>query len=155
MISLIRRAFDPFKERQKKQEVWRCIRRISDQDTASRLQLDEDCRDNSRKTVCLPMLIQAHEGDELLTENPMLGVTKNLADDGVSVIVRQPLNELQVVCGLWNEYPLFILGQVVHSDYLGGGYWDTGIQFSELLSASQWPHLRTFAEQLNPRTPWT
>ena len=152
MFSLLRRQSDPFKLRQKKQEVWKCLRRIIDRATADKLLVDSDIRNGNRVPLCLPVVLQLCLDEQPLPCEPVFALTRDLSDDGVAIVTSQRLDPSQIICVIWQDRPIFLLGDVRQCIYLGGGYWKVGIQLTEIVSSQQYPELVLLSNQLNPES---
>lgn len=66
----------------------------------------------------------------------LMAVTKDLGDEGVSLVATHPLTAREVVLGFWvpdpvNEQPWFFLGELRHSTAMGGGFWAIGVKLTE------------------------
>ena len=149
MLSVIRRCFDPFKVRQKKQEVWKCLRRLMDNSAARDL-----CATNHRSfmriPICRPVLLQPYTDDHELEGAATFAVTRDLCDDGIAIITRQPLDCPTILCAFWHEGPMFISGDIRVCQSLGGGFWIVGVQFTELVPTANFPELRARSYHLSP-----
>ena len=154
MFSLLRRQSDPFKLRQKKQDVWKCLRRIMDRDSADKLLVDSDVRNGNRVQLCLPVLLQPCLDEQPLPCKPIFALTRDLSDDGVAIVTSQRLDPSQIVFVIWQDHPIFLLGDVRQCVYLGGGYWKVGIQLTEIVSSQQHPELLLLSKRLIPEVAW-
>ena len=149
MFSVVRRCFDPFKQRQKKQEVWKCLRRLMDNNAARALSIT-NTRNFTRTSICRSVLLQPYTEDGEVACEAIFAVTRDLCDDGISIITRQPLDCPSILCAFWHEVPVFISGDVRVCQGLGGGYWIVGVQFIEVVPIANSPELRALAFRLCP-----
>ena len=154
MFSLLRRRADPFNQRTKKQEVWKCLRRILDRNAAEQLLLGKEDRKEKRIPFSLPVLLQPCSPDQDIWCEPIFAVTKDLSDDGVAVISRQPLDQSTVICVIWADGPIFLSGDIRQCHHLGGGFWKIGMELSEIVSSLDFPLLRSLSERLSPEVEW-
>ncbi len=154
MFSLLRRRVDPFNQRKKKQEVWKCLRRILDRNSAEQLLLGKEDRKEKRIPFSLPVLLQPCMADEHPWCEPIFAVSKDLSDDGVAVIACQPLEKSQVICVIWKDGPVFFSGDIRQCEQLGGGFWKIGLELSEIVSNTEFPLLHALSERLNPELEW-
>ncbi len=150
MFSLLRRRGDAFQQRQKKQEVWKCLRRVLDRNSITGLLPDDDVRSVKRFPYCSPVMLQLCSNDQPAPCEPVFAISKDLSDDGIALITNQPLEEVQVLCVLWQDGPHYILGDVRQCQYVGGGFWKVGVQLTEIVSSEDFPTLPALSEQLNP-----
>lgn len=154
MFSLLRRHADPFNQRTKKQEVWKCLRRILDRNAAEQLLLGKEDRKEKRIPFSLPVLLQPCLADQHTWCEPIFAVTKDLSDDGVAVIARQSLDQSTVICVIWADGPIFLSGEIRQCQHLGGGFWKIGMELSEIVSSLDFPMLRSLSERLSPEAEW-
>lgn len=139
-----------FEERRKKQEVWRVMRRIIDTSTSESLLPDEDNRQEPRYPLSMPVLIQGFDAEA--KSSPGIAISKNISDDGVSLMCPFEVTSELAFCCIWEEQPMCFIGSVRQSRYAGGGYWEIGIEFQEITSLGEWGSLRSLAMSLNPYT---
>jgi hypothetical protein len=149
MFSVVRRYFDPFKVRQKKQEVWKCMRRLMDNHAASDL-CESNHRSFTRIPICRPVLLQPYTDEHEVEGDVTFALTRDVCDDGIAIITRQPLDCPTVLCAFWHEGPIFISGDIRVCRSLGGGYWIVGVQFTEVVPTANFPDLRAQSFQLSP-----
>ena len=138
-----------FDERRKKQDVWRLMRRIIDRHAASGLVLDNETRSEPRRALSIPVLIQAFDEHNML--DPVFALTKNVSDDGMAIINTSAFKDVKIFCAVWEEHPLCFIGTVCHTNPIGAGFWETGIDFIELASLNDWEHLREHVMSLAPQ----
>lgn len=154
MFSMVSRRVDPFKQRKKKQEVWKCLRRVLDRNSAEQLMLGKEDRQEKRIPVSLPVLLQTGLAEQDTWSKPIFAVTKDISDDGVAVIAHQSIEPSQVICVIWQDGPIFLSGEIRQCQQLGGGFWKIGMELSEIVSSLDFPQLRTLSEGLSPEAEW-
>lgn len=75
----------------------------------------------NRQNQTLPVLLTPWENGKPLIEESTMAITKDISDQGVSLILNQPFRDEQVVIGFWpstthtsspNEESFFFLGDV-------------------------------------------
>jgi len=138
-----------FEERRKKQEVWRSMRRIIDRHAANALVISSDARKEPRLAISIPVLIQGF--DEQNSRASEFAITKNISEEGMAIISTSSFENANVFCALWEDHPLCFVGTVRHSRPIGAGFWETGVDFIELVSLHDWEHLREQAMGLDPQ----
>lgn len=151
MFSLLSRRVDPFKQRKKKQEVWKCLRRILDRSSAEQLLLGKDDRKEKRIPFSFPVLLQTGFADQHTWSKPIFALTKDISDDGVAVIAHRSIEQSQVICVIWEDGPIFLSGEIRQCQRLGGGFWKIGMELSETVSGLDFPQLRALAAGLSPQ----
>jgi PilZ domain len=149
MLSVVSRYLDPFKQRRKQQEIWNCLRRMMDEKSALNLYANS-LRNYSRTPICRPVLLQPYTESKDADIDAIFAITRDLSDEGISIITRQPLECPEIVCAFWQDGPIFMLGDIRFCHSLGGGFWIVGLRFTDLVPIAQFPNLRTFACQLAP-----
>lgn len=137
-----------FEERRKKQAVWRAMRRIMDIKASAVISSDEDDRQEPRYPTSMPVLVQGFDTDSKCSRG--FAISKNISDDGISLLCPFEITPELIFCAVWEEQPLCFIGLKRQSRYAGAGYWEVGIEFQELASLSEWEELRSLAMSLNP-----
>jgi hypothetical protein len=107
--------------------------------------IDGETRVFDRYNRTIPVLLTPWEKGGPVIGESATAVTKDISDQGLSVILRQPYRCVDVVVGFWlpesrhiaaGSGPTFVLGEVRQHAQIGGGYWQLGISFTELLKPS-------------------
>ena len=147
-----------FRSRDKQFEIHRVIRRLINASTPNRIPLQGESRWELRSNRTMPVLLVAYDHNELSAGELAYALTKNLSSQGLALVLHQPFRAEQVVVGMWsNEEAHFVSGTVRQSIPLGGGFWQIGVETTELLSAGQTPELTRllpWAARLDPSVPW-
>jgi hypothetical protein len=104
-------------------------------------------RSDNRYNRAIPTLLGPWQDDHPLVEECIVGLTTNLSDRGVGLVLYQPFLADEVVVGYWvsselMHNPLFFLGNVRRNQPIGGGFWLVGIEFTEYANAE---HAETLA----------
>lgn len=154
MFSLLSRRVDPFNQRTKKQAVWKCLRRVLDRNSADQLLLGKEDRKEQRIPFSIPVLLQTGVADADAWSKPIFAVTKDMSDDGISIIAHQSIEPSQVICVIWEDGPVFLSGEMRQCQPLGGGFWKIGMELSEIVSSLDFPQLRALSEGLSPEAEW-
>ena len=84
--------------------------------------------------------------------------TRDLASEGVGLVLPQPFRAEEVLLGFWleeavMEQPWFFLGRAQSLRRIGGGYWTLGVQLTEYKGAGcrgELAPLRSWVERLQP-----
>jgi hypothetical protein len=149
MFSVVRRYLDPFKQRRKQQEIWNCLRRIMDEKTVQDL-CTNSLRNYTRTPLCRSILLQPFTESSDADTDAIFAVTRDLSDEGIAIIARQPLDCPVIVCAFWQDGPIFLSGDIRFCHALGGGFWIVGVRFTDLVPIAHLPNLRALACQLRP-----
>ena len=127
------------------------VRRICDLTVPNRLVEGEPSREGDRYNRTLPVLLAPWQHTRPVVQQSCFATTRDLSDGGVSVVTSQPLTG-ELVVGFWLELdewtePWFFLGEVIRSTPIGGGFWVTGIRFTELATADYRQQLEALLPQ--------
>ena len=135
-----------FNRRKKQIRMWSTIGHIIDLTNPSLFNLDPNARIFNRSNRSIPVVIAPWEGGEPVTEDATTGITKDICEQGVGVILPQPFKTDQVLVGFWppashrmagKNRPTFVVGSLRHNVQIGGGFWQLGIQFTELADQTE------------------
>ena len=147
-----------FQNRDKHFAVNRVIRRLINSSTPNAIPLRGESRWELRSNRTMPVLLVPYDNDELAIGEQAYALTKNLSSQGLALVLHQPLRADKVVVGIWSgDEPHFFAGEVRQSIPLGGGFWQIGVETTELLLVAQVPELQRLvpcAARLDPQVPW-
>lgn len=147
-----------FKSRDEHLEIHRVIRRLINASTPNRIPLDGESRWELRSNRTIPVLLVPYDHNELSVGEHAYALTKNLSSQGLALVLHQPFRAEQVVVGFWaSDQPHFVSGMVRQSVPLGGGFWQIGVETTELLSTASLPDLARlvpWAARLDCSVPW-
>lgn len=150
MLSIFkRRNGDAFEQRQKLMDVWKTIRRIVDRSVQNRSVIEDELRTQSRNVRCVPALVVPWHDDEPQANLASFAITHDFSDQGVCLLVQEAPASETLLCGFFDQSPMFLLGEVRRCIPFGGGYSQVGVEFHELVPASDLPTLIPFARQLD------
>lgn len=147
-----------FQPRDKHMEIHRVIRRLINASTPNRMPLEGESRWELRSNRTIPVLLVPYDHNELSVGELAYALTKNLSSQGLALVLHQPFRAEQLVVCIWsNEQAHFVAAKVRQSVPLGGGFWQIGVEVTELLSPVQFPDLTRllpWAARLDPSVPW-
>ena len=98
-----------------------------------------------RHNRTIPVLVAPWENGGPVIGESANAVTKDISNQGLSVILPQPYRCTDVIVGFWlpksphvaaASGPTFVMGEVRQNVQIGGGYWQLGISFTRLLDVS-------------------
>lgn len=141
---------DAFEQRRRQQEVWKCIRRVVDTTTDRGTAPESESRAEHRHHRCLPALLLPWRDERPTMEKPVYAITKDFSDNGVSLLSPRRFAAPQVICCLWVDGPVFLLGEIRRVDAFGGGFWDVGVQLLEVINANDMEPIMPLAAKLVP-----
>lgn len=147
-----------FQSRDKQTEIHRVIRRLINNSTPNRIPLRGESRWELRSNRTIPVLLVPYDDNEISVGEVVYALTKNLSSQGLALVLHQPLRAEQVLVGIWsNAQAHFVSGKVRQSMALGGGFWQLGVETTELLCTAHSPdlvRLLPWAARLDPCVPW-
>jgi hypothetical protein len=120
------------------------IRQLVDLTSPNRPPLDGDSRADTRSNRSLPALLAPWERGNPVVEEVAYALTKDFSDRGLALVLPQPFRAVDVVVGLWLGSPRFVLAEVRQNAALGGGFWQLGIEITELVDSGS-PAIRPLA----------
>jgi len=124
-----------FSKNRKTVELYPYVRRICDLTTPNMATVFTG-RSEDRFNRALPTLLCPWQDKAPVTDQVATCLTSDLADRGVRLLLNQPFRATSVVLGYWiesveMEEPWYFLGEVRHTQRLGGGFWALGIRLTE------------------------
>lgn len=95
-----------------------------------------------RVNLTVVVLVIPFEKGKLVFEDRFTAVTKEFTSRGASLVLHECLAADQVVVGFRYEGAMhFVLAQARHLNPLGGGFWQLGLRFKEIVHPSDYPEL--------------
>ena len=144
------REMDAFQLRRKQTEVWKLVRRIIDVSAPNMPPTAGENRSQTRYNRAIPMLLVPWENGELLVGESVYTLSKDYSDNGVCLLPHRPFMALNVVCGFWIDGPVFLMGEVRSRAPIGGGFWQLGVQLTQVIPPGDVEALIPLAEDLAP-----
>ncbi len=151
-----------FSNRKNEYEVRDLLARLINQTAPNLGTLEGDDRRDSRSNRTLPVILVVWENGRPNPKETTSVVTKDVSDRGISVVLRAPLRVDKLVVALFvprerqdprTGEPAFALAEVRQHCGLGGGFWQTGLEFTELLSVAKYPELEQIVPLVTKLTP--
>ena len=136
-----------FTKRKKTVDLNPYIRRLCDLTTPN-LATEIEGRSENRYNRCIPTLVSPWQNDRPLVDECAIGLTSDMADRGVSLVLNQPFRADTVVVGYWIACdamcePWFFIGDIRRNQAIGGGFWAVGIELAEFANSD---HVESLAE---------
>jgi len=124
-----------FAKRKKTVDLNPYIRRLCDLTTPN-LTTAIEGRSENRYNRRIPTLISPWQDDRPLVDECVIGLTTDMADRGVCLVLNQPFHADAVVVGYWISRdamcePWFFVGDIRRNQAIGGGFWAVGIELAE------------------------
>jgi hypothetical protein len=143
-----------FDTRQRLCQVRDFLRQLVDLTSPNLPPLEGDSRSQARSNRALPALLTPWEHRQPVVDESTYAFTKDVSDRGLSLVLGQPFKSVEVVVGLWLDSPRFVLGEVRQNVPLGGGFWQIGVELTDLLDPAEDPQIQgllPLATRLVPR----
>jgi len=143
-----------FDTRKRLCEVRGFVRQLVDLTSPNLPPLEGEARTENRSNRALPALLVPWENGQPVVDESTYAITKDFSDRGLSLVLQQPFKSVLVVVGLWLESPRFALAEVRQNVPLGGGFWQIGVELTELLDSAESPQVQgllPLATRLVPR----
>ena len=127
-----------FGKRKKQLEVQQFVRRVIDTSSPNLPRMDGDSRWETRSNRTIPVLIAPLEDDGPVVDDAAYALTKNLSSQGAALVLLQPFRAQPVIIGFQLESLRgFLIGDVRQIVSIGGGYWQLGVEFTEVTQADE------------------
>ena len=124
--------------RKQRVECYPFVRKICDL-TAPNMPSVEEGRCERRYNRSLPVILCPWKDEELFTDKCVMAITKDISDQGLSLILTHPLGADQMIIAFWlraaelEEPWCFRVRQ--RSEWpLGGGFWQIGFELREYMN---------------------
>ncbi|MFW6170708.1 MAG: hypothetical protein ACODAD_09480 [Planctomycetota bacterium] len=133
------------------------VRKICDMTAPNMPRVDEGRRER-RYNRSIPVIVCPWENDELVTDRCVVAITKDISDQGLSVILRHALDGDQMIIGFWlpaadMEEPWYFRAKRTSACPLGCGFWQIGFELQEYMTQQyreKLAELQPAARQLLP-----
>ena len=140
------------KEKGHQYKLQSSLRRICDR-TSPNLPRQIEFRGHNRQNRSVPILLAPWENGEPVVSEATTALTKDISDQGLSVVLSQPFQCDEVIVGLLlprdsDTTSWFFRGKVRSNVQIGGGFWALGIEVVERLTS----HSGSSLEELLPLT---
>lgn len=100
-------------------------------------------RRESRARLNVVVLVIPFEDGQFLLRERFTAVSKEFSSHGMSLILSEPQGLEEVVIALkFQETTRFLLGEAKHMSPMGGGFYQLGIEFREVLHPGDHRELR-------------
>jgi hypothetical protein len=131
-----------FDTRKRLGEVRGFLRQVVDLTSPNLPPLEGDMRSESRSNRALPALLAPWEHSRAVVDESTYALTKDISDRGLSLVLHQPFKSVEVVVGVWLSSPRFVLGEVRQNAPIGGGFWQLGVELTDVLDPVAYPQIR-------------
>lgn len=126
------------------------LRRLCDLTTPNLASSTDSARAETRYNRTIPTLVCPWSDGYPETEKSVIGLSKDISDRGVGLVLSAPFYAEEVVLGFWlnrdtMEVPWFFLGYATRLSAMGGGFWTLGVEVREFANTE-------FSERMMPLT---
>lgn len=106
--------------------------------------LAEGPRLEGRANLMVVVMVIPVENGKPLPQQAFTALTKEFSTTGVAIVLDDPLGLDQVILGFRGESEMvFVRATARHLNPMGGGFYQLGLQMSEVIHVSDYPELRS------------
>lgn len=147
-----------FAKRKTTVDLFPYVRRICDLTTPNLPNVASVDRSENRSNRTIPTLICPWDAGHPAVEECTTCLTGDLSDRGARLILMRRLHVEQVVLGYWIDSvdmpePWFFLAEARRCHPAGGGFWNLGVEFTQLASDAYREELMPLKEQVAQLLP--
>jgi hypothetical protein len=107
----------------------------------------QDPRLESRVNLSIVVKVVPVENGQPCPDASFSTVTKDFASTGVSLVLSEPHSLDEVILAFpKRSEPMFVRAKVRHLSAMGCGFFQMGLKLTEVVSAADYPELKTLAE---------
>ena len=133
----------------RKDRLCRSIRRIIDATTPNMIAASCSHRQSDRYNRCVPVVCFPLIDKKIDSGAIYYAATKDLSDQGASIITHVRHESAQIICGFWQDGPVLVGGVIRRFRRFGGDLWEVGIEFTDVIeSAPTLESLSSYVEAL-------
>ena len=130
--------------RDRKRAVQSFILKVVNNNCPELAALIEGPRLENRVNLTLAVLVVPVENGKPLAENAFNAVTKEFSTAGLALVLDEPKALDEVIVGFrWEREMTFIRAAAKHLNPMGGGFFQLGLQMTELVHPSDFPELES------------
>lgn len=135
-----------FSSRRREQEVQGFVSKLVNNHCPELQALIEGPRKDIRLPLTVIVLVTPLEGRRLRMEKTFAAPTKEFSSTGVSLVLPEPRAVDEVILAFRNEFDMkYIRAQSRHLDPMGAGYYQLGLQMTEVVVAGDYPGLASLS----------
>ncbi len=104
----------------------------------------EGPRLDRRVNLTVVVTVVPVEEGEIITERAFNVVTKEFSNNGVALVLSEPIGLDELILGFrWEGEMVFVRAVAKHLNPMGGGFYQLGVNFTEMLHVGDHPELRS------------
>lgn len=98
-------------------------------------------RTENRYNRTIPTLLVPWKDERPMASEYVVGLTCDVADNGIGLVFNQPYRDERVVVGYWVSSemmpePWFFVGNIQRNQAIGGGFWKLGIELTDFANTN-------------------
>ncbi len=130
--------------RDKKRAVQSFILNVVNNNCPELAALTEGPRLENRVNLTLPVLVVPVEDDQPLAKKAFTALTKEFSTSGLALVLDRPRGLDEAILGFrWDREMTFIRARAKHLNPIGGGFFQLGLQMTEVVHPSDVPDLES------------
>ena len=134
----------PLFTRNKVKEIQGFVTRIVNNNCPELKSLIEGPRLNCRVNLTMVVTVIPVEKKKLLVEQAFTAITKEFSTSGLAVVLDGPMGLDEAIVGFrWQREMTFIRAATKHLNPMGGGFFQLGLQLTEVVHPSDVPGLES------------
>ena len=103
----------------------------------------EGPRLDRRVNLTVVVTVVPVEDDEIITERAFNAVTKEFSANGVALVLSEPIGLDEMILAFrWEGEMVFVRAVAKHLNPIGGGFYQLGVNFTEMLHVGDHPELQ-------------
>jgi hypothetical protein len=136
----------PLFTRNKTRAVQSFILKVVNNNCPELAALTEGSRLESRVNLTVAVLVVPVEAGRPLVQKAFTAVTKEFSTTGLALVLDEPWALDEVLVGFrWQRELTFIRATAKHLNPIGGGFFQLGLQMTEVVGPDEAPDLRTLS----------
>ncbi|MBN2477410.1 MAG: hypothetical protein JXB62_22585 [Pirellulales bacterium] len=105
--------------------------------------LIEGPRSEGRVQLVLVVMVIPVENRQLCVDEAFTAITKEFSTKGLAIVLNQPVGLEEVILGFRSESGMtFVRAKAKHLNPMGGGFFQLGLQMTEIVSPGDYPQLQ-------------
>ena len=130
--------------RDRKRSVQSFILKVVNNNCPELAALIEGPRLEQRVNLTVVVLIVPVENGKLITKKAFTAVTKEFSTTGLAVVIDEPKGLDEVIVGFrWEREKTFVRATAKHLNPMGGGFYQLGLQMTEMAHPGEYPELES------------
>lgn len=138
------------KKQERQRDAQQLLNQIAQMTDPELTPVCQESRQQIRRSRVLPVLLTPWENGGPVVDDSVYALTKDVSEQGMALVLQSPYRIKTAVIGLVTPSadnpgadiePSFMLGEARQNVPLGGGYWQLGLELTELVLVDEHPRL--------------